>query len=101
MALWRTEALTRRAVGDVSLEDAAALCAEDPVGSVLAAARIEAALAVGARRGGPQLWGVERRGELVAVAWAGANLVPVVRPGDEESLDVLADLARQQGRRCS
>ncbi len=35
------------------------------------------------------------------MAWAGANLVPVVRPGDEEALDVLAEAARLQGRRCS
>lgn len=100
MAVWRTAAPTRRAPG-VDLGAAAALCAEDPVGSVLAAARVESALAGGARRAGPQLWGVERQGDLVAFAWAGANLVPVVRPGDEDALDVLAESARQQGRRCS
>jgi hypothetical protein len=101
MALWRAEAPSRRAVGDVELAAAARVCAEDPVGSVLAAARIEAAMAGGAKHGGRQLWGVQRKGELVAVAWAGANLVPVVRPGDEEALDVLAEAARVQGRRCS
>ncbi|MDO8107353.1 GNAT family N-acetyltransferase [Isoptericola sp. b441] len=101
MAGWRIDAPTRRAPGSVDLADAARLCAEDPVGSVLAAARIEAALAGRARRGGPQLWGVERGGELVAVAWAGANLVPVVRPGDEQALDVLAETALNHGRRCS
>lgn len=100
MAVWRTAAPTRRAPG-VDLSAAAALCAEDPVGSVLAAARVESALAGGARRAGPQLWGVERQGDLVAFAWAGANLVPVVRPGDEEALDVIAEAARVQGRRCS
>ncbi|MCV2396112.1 GNAT family N-acetyltransferase [Actinotalea sp. M2MS4P-6] len=100
MAVWRTELPTHRSV-DVDLARAAALCAQDPVGSVLVAARIEAAMATGGRSGGPQLWGVERGGELVALAWAGANLVPVVRAGDEESLDVIADAARLQGRRCS
>lgn len=101
MAVWRTESPTRRSVGDVDLAEAAALCALDPVGSVLAAARIEAAVAAGGRAGGSQLWGVQRAGELVALAWAGANLVPVVRPGDEEALDVIAEVARVQGRRCS
>ncbi|MCB2178179.1 MAG: GNAT family N-acetyltransferase [Actinomycetales bacterium] len=101
MTGWRIESPTRRSTGHVDLADAARLCAQDPVGSVLAAARIEAARAGRGRSGAPQLWGVERHGELVALAWAGANLVPVVRPGDEESLDVLAEIALAQGRRCS
>lgn len=100
MVVWRTEAL-RRTVRDVDLAAADRLCRVDPVGSVLAAGRIEAALAGGATTGGHSLWGVERGGELVAVCWAGANLVPVVAPGDEESLDVLAEVARTRGRHCS
>lgn len=101
MTGWRIEAPTRRAAGHVDLADAARLCAEDPVGSVLAAARIESALAGRGRTAGPQLWGVERHDELVGLAWAGANLVPVVRPGDEQALDVIAEIALAQGRRCS
>lgn len=101
MAVWRATSRTHGSVGDVDLTESAALCAQDPVGSVLAAARIEAALSGGARVGGQNLWGVERDGELVAVAWAGANLVPVARPGDEEALDVFAEIARSKGRRSS
>ncbi len=101
MAAWRTQARTRRLVGGVDLIAAAQLCAADPAGSVLAAARIEAALAEGVTRGGPNVWGVERDGELVAAAWAGANLVAVVRPGDHESIRELAEIARAHGRRCS
>lgn len=101
MALWRTDAPSRRVVGDVDLTAAAQLCDKDPVGSVLAAARIEAALAAGSRRGGNSLWGVQRHGELVAICWAGANLVPVCPPDDDEALDVLAEVALSQGRRCS
>lgn len=86
---------------DIDLREALAVCRRDPVGSVLATARIESALADGTVRGGHQLWGLRRRGELVAVAWAGANLVPVCEPDDTEAVDAFAELARRQGRRCS
>ncbi len=88
-------------ITDVALSDAAAFCAQDPVASVLAATRIEAALAAGADRAGANIWGMSRDGALDAVCWAGANLVPVCDPDDTEALDVFADAARRQGRRCS
>ncbi|HWS58810.1 MAG TPA: GNAT family N-acetyltransferase [Actinotalea sp.] len=101
MALWRTEAPARRVVTDVDLREAARLCAVDPVASVLAAARIESALAGGARHAGRAAWGVERDGRLAALCWVGANLVPVCDPADEEALDAFAAAALRQGRRCS
>lgn len=86
---------------DVDLREAAALCALDPVSSVLAASRIEVALASGALRSGSTVWGFERDGRLAALCWAGANLVPVCHPQDDEALDAFAEAARRQGRRCS
>lgn len=86
---------------DVDLREAAALCALDPVASVLAASRIEVALASGAVRSGSTVWGFERDGRLAALCWAGANLVPVCHPQDDEALDSFAEAARRQGRRCS
>ncbi|WP_182113579.1 MULTISPECIES: GNAT family N-acetyltransferase [unclassified Actinotalea] len=88
-------------VTDVDLRAAAALCALDPVATVLAASRIELALAAGSVRGGSALWGVERGGRLVALCWAGANVVPVCDPADDQALDAFAATALRQGRRCS
>jgi len=99
-----------RVLGDVDLEAALAVCALDPVGSVLATARIEAAVRTGLRGSGGQLWGYEAEGQLLAVCWAGANLVPVVpahpadvagRPVLDAALDAFAALGRSHGRRCS
>ncbi len=100
MPRWRTAAPSQ-AVVDVDLRDAAALCARDPVGSVLAASRIEASLAAGVPSAGGSVWGVLRDDRLDALCWVGANLVPVVRPGDDEALDHFAELALRQGRRSS
>lgn len=101
MARWRTLGAARKVVTDVDLDEAARVCDRDAVGSVLAAARIEAWLEGGSRSGGSSVWGVQRDGRLDAVCWAGANLVPVVTRGDEESLDAFAEAALRQGRRCS
>jgi len=101
MGLWRTDAPARQLVTDVDLREAARLCAADPVVSVLAAARIEAALAGGAQSAGRSAWGLNRDGRLAALCWVGANLVPVCDPGDSEALDAFAAAAMRQGRRCS
>ena len=106
MARWRGTTLTGTAVGGRSLDDAdlpaaARLCARMPVESVLAANRIEAVARSGLKASGGQLWGFERAGELLAVCWAGANLVPVVPPGTDRARDAVAPQARAQGRRCS
>jgi predicted GNAT family acetyltransferase len=94
---------TGRVLGDHDLGRALAVCAQDPVASVLATTRLEQAAHVGLRRVGGQLWGYEVDGTLAAVCWAGANVVPVVPdPGvRRDALDVFAALGRTQGRRCS
>lgn len=90
-----------RILSDVDLPEMLGLCAVDPVGSVLAASRVEAALVDGLARTGGQAWGFPAQGPLVATCWAGANLVPVVPSPDTEVLDAFAAQARAQGRRCS
>ncbi|WP_129337701.1 GNAT family N-acetyltransferase [Cellulomonas endophytica] len=88
-----------RELGDEHVGAALAVCAQDPVGSVLATTRLEHAATRGLRSAGGRLWGWMRDDRLVAVCWVGANLVPVV-PGeaDPEALDAFADLARRNGR---
>ncbi|WP_249380417.1 GNAT family N-acetyltransferase [Actinotalea sp. K2] len=98
---WTEVGAARSVVVDVDLRQALRLCAQDPVGSVLAAARIETAIANGSHRGGASLWGFEREGTLVAVCWAGANLVPVCAAQDTDAIDAFARAAIRQGRRCS
>jgi predicted GNAT family acetyltransferase len=85
----------------MDVEAALGVCARVPVDSVLAASRIAVAARSGLRPAGGQLWGYERGGELVAVCWAGANVVPVVPDGDPRALDAFARIAREQGRRSS
>jgi len=106
MARWRGSTLSGTSVGGRALDDAdvpaaARLCARMPVESVLAANRIDAVARTGLKSSGGQLWGFERGGDLLAVCWAGANLVPVVPRGTPGALDAFAALARAQGRRCS
>lgn len=94
-----------RVLGDVDLTAALAVCARDAVGSVLATARLEQAVGRSLRAAGGTLWGYEEGGELLAVCYAGANMVPVVPVDDPQvvsrALDAFAGLARGQGRRCS
>ncbi|WP_449385389.1 GNAT family N-acetyltransferase [Cellulomonas soli] len=93
-----------RVLRDVDVAAALAVCAQDPVGSVLATTRLEHASTAGLRAAGGQLWGFSRDGVLVAVCWVGANLVPVVPEGAEraqDALDAFATLGRSAGRRCS
>ena len=90
-----------RVLGDEELPAALAVCAQDPVASVLAASRIEASIADPLQRGTGQVWGFPGTGPLEAVCWAGANLVPVVPSPDADILDAFAHQARGQGRHCS
>lgn len=92
-----------RVLADADLPRALALCARDPVAAVLATTRLEQAAVVGLRRSGGQLWGYEVDGALVAIAWAGANLVPVAPDATVRAaaLDAFAAMGRAQGRRCS
>ena len=94
-----------RVLGDVDVAGALAVCARDAVGSVLATARLEQAVGTSLRAAGGSLWGYEEDGELLAICFAGANMVPVVPVDDgrtvSRALDAFAGLARGQGRRCS
>ncbi|ROS28110.1 DUF4081 domain-containing GNAT family N-acetyltransferase [Cellulomonas sp. PhB150] len=109
MAPRRATALDERTGGrvldDGDLAAALAVCAQDPVGSVLATARLEQALEIGIRRAGGELWGYEKDGRLEGICWAGANMVPVVpeAPGvdPDRAIESFASMARRQGRRCS
>ena len=92
-------------LGDGDVPAALAVCATDPVGSVLAASRLEQAADGGVRRAGGELWGYAEDDVLLAVCWVGANLVPVLGPLDDDvaarALSAFADLGRVRGRRCS
>ena len=90
-----------RVLGDDELPAALALCAQDPVASVLAASRIEASIADPLQRSTGQVWGFPGTGPLEAICWAGANLVPVVPDPAADILDAFAHQARVQGRQCS
>ncbi|RMI04748.1 DUF4081 domain-containing protein [Cellulomonas triticagri] len=92
-----------RLLGQDDLPRALAVCGRDPVASVLATTRLEQAAAVGLNRVGGLLWGYEVDGELLAVCWAGANVVPVVPDPAvrEDALDAFAAFGRALGRRCS
>ncbi|MFD6177321.1 MULTISPECIES: GNAT family N-acetyltransferase [unclassified Isoptericola] len=95
-----------RVLGQGDLVEARALCALDPVTSVLAAARLEAASLAGLAAAGGQVWGFPATGPLAAVCWSGANLVPVLSPGltgqdADDAVAAFAALARAQGRRSS
>ncbi|WP_277212735.1 GNAT family N-acetyltransferase [Isoptericola croceus] len=95
-----------RVLGPADLAAARRVCAADPVSSVLAAARIDVADRSGLAAAGGELWGYPESGPLVAVCWAGANLVPVVpaslgRETVDEAVAAFAAAARVRGRRSS
>jgi hypothetical protein len=89
-------------LGDDAVPAALALCALDPVASVLASTRLEAAVTEGLGRTGSELWGYVEDGELLAVVLVGANLIPVA-PGLDarlrsRALAALAELAARRPR---
>lgn len=84
------------------LSDALEVCAERPVASVLAAARIEIAARSSLAAAGGQLWGFPAAGPLEAVCWAGANIVPVLGAGaGPDAIGAFAELALRRGRTAS
>lgn len=91
-----------RVLSDASIPDALTLCSLDPVGTVLAACRLERALSGGPRFVG-ELWGYEEDDELLAACSVGATLVPLVPPGLDpatrlRALTAFADLAQRRHR---
>jgi predicted GNAT family acetyltransferase len=77
------------------------LLATDPVGTCMLAGRVETHGTGTAALGAP-LWGLHTGHRLDAVCLAGANLIPIARPGTErEAASAFAERARRAGRRCS
>lgn len=72
-----------------------ALCAIDPVASVMLAERVQRAGAEPLRLGG-EIWGFVEHGRLTSLCWAGANLVPV-NVSTPAALDAFASRARRAG----
>ncbi len=72
------------------------LCLRDPVAAVLAGGYVET---LGIQPVQRQLLGVFDGADLVALCWAGANLVPV--GAGPEAVAAIADAQRRRGRRCS
>ncbi|BDZ43926.1 N-acetyltransferase GCN5 [Paraoerskovia sediminicola] len=92
-----------RSLGDRDVAEALAVCATDPVGSALAAARLVQATRTGLRSTGGVAWGYPETGPLEAVCWAGANIVPVVPAAADRdaALAAFASAAERHGRRSS
>jgi uncharacterized protein len=87
-----------RVLDDHDVHAALALLNRDPVGNVFVISRVEAA-GLEPVRLGAQMWGYSINGELIAMCYAGANLVPV--GDDRAALHTFAHYALGQGRRCS
>ena len=94
-----------RVLTDADVPAALALCARDPVASILAASRLRPALLGGLAVAGGHGWLYPATGEPRALCWVGANVVPVL--GDlvgaeaESALDAFGAELRRGGRRAS
>jgi uncharacterized protein len=93
---WRSASL--RLLTDHDRDEVLALCDRDPIANIFVSARIRAAGIDPSRLGG-QLWGYGDGGQLTALCYSGANLVPVEAGPD--AVTAFASRARMQGRRCS
>ncbi|MBT0773923.1 GNAT family N-acetyltransferase [Kineosporia sp. J2-2] len=80
------------------VEEALALCDQDPVANLFVAARLRA-LKGDPRRHGGEIWGWYEGGAMRAACWSGANLVPV--NANEQAVEAFAYRARRSGRQCS
>jgi predicted GNAT family acetyltransferase len=83
---------------DRDLDAARALLDRDPVANVFVTNRLES-VGLDPWRLGAEVWAHVVGGELTALCYAGANLVPV--GAHAEACRSFADKARRQGRRCS
>lgn len=90
--------VTSRILDGSDLDDALAVLARDPVSNVFVAGRVQVAGVEPWRLGG-ELWGYFVDERLDSMCYSGANLVPV--GADREALNIFAERARRQGRRCS
>jgi uncharacterized protein len=80
------------------VDEALALCAQDPVNNLFVAARLQA-LKADPRRHGGELWGWYEGGQMRSACWSGANLVPV--EATDAAIEAFAHRARRNGRQCS
>jgi predicted GNAT family acetyltransferase len=87
-----------RVLDDRDLAAALDLLDRDPVANVFVASRLTN-VGLEPWRLGAEVWAHIENGELAALCYAGANLVPVA--ADPHACRVFADKARRQGRRCS
>ncbi len=87
-----------RVLRAADLPEVEALLAVDPVTDVFVGSRV-AALGLEPGRLGGEMWGHVVDGRLEALCHSGANLVPV--QAGPASVQVFADRARRQGRRCA
>jgi len=87
-----------RVLGPRDVEEALALVDRDPVANVFVGARLHAA-GLDTWRLGAEVWGHVVDGELDALCYAGANLVPVA--AGPEAVRAFAERAKRLGRRCS
>ena len=87
-----------RVLRAADLQEVEALLATDPVTDVFVGSRV-AALGLEPGRLGGEMWGHVVDGRIEALCHSGANLVPV--QAGPASVQVFADRARRQGRRCA
>ncbi len=78
-------------------DSVSAVLARDPLVNVFVGSRV--ALGLDPWRLGGELWGWAVGGEVEALCYAGANLVPV--QAGPEAVMAFAERARRQGRKCS
>lgn len=89
---------TVRVLDQRDLPTALALCDRDVAANLMVSARLSSH-GIGSRFSGGELWGYHDNGELTALCWSGANLIPVGARGD--ALDAFVATARRAGRQCS
>jgi len=87
-----------RVLDQRDLAAALALCDRDVAANLMVSARLYSH-GIGTRAGGGELWGYQEAGELTALCWSGANLIPVGATG--AALEAFVAKARRMGRQCS
>src|SRR3954451_3026087 len=87
-----------RVLDDRDVPAALELLGRDPIANVFVQSRVETG-GLDPWRLGAEMWGHVVDGELTALCYSGANLVPVA--ADEDAVGAFADRARRQGSRCS
>ncbi|WP_046467980.1 GNAT family N-acetyltransferase [Allosalinactinospora lopnorensis] len=87
-----------RVLGERDRDSVYALLDADPVGNVFVSSRLRAS-GLDSSRLGAEVWGYVERGNLTALCYSGANLVPV--NAGPVAIRHFSEQARWQGRRCS